>query len=351
MRILESTRLDYKDVLFQPKRSKLESRRDVEVLRTFTFHNSQRTFKCLPIMASNMDGVGTFSMAKVLQEHKMMTVLRKHYTLDDWTKALGEGLNLKYLSVCTGTAAIWDKDAEDYALTKEVLRRWPDIKFITIDVANAYHQNYADFVSKVRDEFPDKVIIAGNVITGEMCEELIIKGADIVKCGIGPGSVCITRTMTGVGVPQFSGVVECADAAHGVGGHIIADGGCTEPGDVAKAFGAGADFVMLGGMLAGHDESELAEVAGQYEFYGMSSNRAMQEHGTRKDGYRSSEGRHIRLDARGPVENTVTEILGGVRSACTYIGARRIKDIPKSATFVLVNATYNTVYLQNTVGD
>jgi GMP reductase len=206
-------------------------------------------------------------------------------------------------------------------------------------------------VREVREKFPKKIIIAGNVITGEMTEQLCIAGADIVKCGIGPGSVCTTRIMTGVGMPQLSGIMECADAAHGLGGHIIADGGCTEPGDVAKAFGAGADFVMLGGMLAGHNESELAEVAGQYEFYGMSSNRAMQEHGTRKDGYRSSEGRHIRLDARGPVEHTVTEILGGVRSACTYIGARRIKDIPKSATFVLVNATYNTVYLQNTVGD
>ena len=345
MRIVEDIKLDYKDVLFQPKRSKLESRRDVEMLRTFTFHNSQRTFKCLPIMASNMDGVGTFAMAKVLQEHKMMTVLRKHYTIDDWTKAIGEGINLKYLSVCTGTAAIWDKDAEDYALTKEVIKRWPDIKFITIDVANAYHQNYADFVSRVRDDFPDRVIIAGNVITGEMCEELIIKGADIVKCGIGPGSVCITRTMTGVGVPQFSGVLECADAAHGVGGHIIADGGCTEPGDVSKAFGAGADFVMLGGMLAAHEESELNKTEdGKYEFYGMASDTAMQKYGRRKDGYRGAEGKKVLLKDRGPVEPTIIEIVGGVRSTCTYIGAKRIKDMPKCATFVRVNNRVNTVY-------
>ena len=345
MRILEETKLDYKDVLFQPKRSKLESRRDVDMMRTFKFHNSGRSFQCLPIMASNMDGVGTFAMAKVLQQYKMMTVLRKHYSIDDWTNAVGEGLNLKYLSVCTGSAAIWKEDAEDYALTKEVLKRWPDIKFITVDVANAYHQNFADFIARVRDDYPDKVIIAGNVITGEMVEELIVKGADIVKCGIGPGSVCITRTMTGVGVPQFSGVVECADAAHGVGGHIIADGGCTTPGDVSKAFCAGADFVMLGGMLAAHNESELqVNDDGKFVFYGMASETAMDKYGRKKDGYRGSEGKKVLLDSRGPVDPTVIEIIGGVRSTCTYIGARRIKDMPKCATFVRVNNVVNQVF-------
>ena len=344
MRILEETKLDYKDVLFQPKRSKLESRRDVDMMRTFKFHNSGRSFQCLPIMASNMDGVGTFAMAKVLQQYKMMTVLRKHYSIDDWTNAVGEGLNLKYLSVCTGSAAIWKEDAEDYALTKEVLKRWPDIKFITVDVANAYHQNFADFIARVRDDYPDKVIIAGNVITGEMVEELIVKGADIVKCGIGPGSVCITRTMTGVGVPQFSGVVECADAAHGVGGHIMADGGCNMPGDLAKAFGAGAHFVMLGGMLAGHNESEVQSKDGKREFYGMSSDRAREIHGKRKDGYRGNEGRKVILPDRGPVKETVEDILGGVRSSCTYIGARRLKDIPKCASFVRCVQPLNTVF-------
>jgi GMP reductase len=178
-----------------------------------------------------------------------------------------------------------------------------------------------------------------------MCEELIIKGADIVKCGIGPGSVCITRTMTGVGVPQFSGVVECADAAHGVGGHIIADGGCTEPGDVSKAFGAGADFVMLGGMLAAHEECELELTEdGKFEFYGMASDTAMGKYGSRKDGYRGAEGKRVLLNNRGPVEPTVIEIIGGVRSTCTYIGARRIKDMPKCATFVKVNNRVNQVY-------
>jgi len=344
MRIEQDVKLDYKDVLFKPKRSKLESRRDVDLTRTFKFHYGNE-WTGVPIMASNMDGVGTFEMAKVLQEHKMLTVMRKHYSVDDWTKN-AKGVKMKYLSVCTGTGVIWDPDAPDYATMKAVLAMYPDIKFITIDVANAYHENYADFIARVRDEYPDKTIIAGNVISAEMTEELIIKGADIVKCGIGPGSVCTTRLMTGVGVPQLSGIIECADAANGIGGHIIADGGCVYPGDVAKAFGAGAHFTMLGGMLAGHDESEGKIVDGKVQFYGMSSNAAMATHGTRKDGYRGAEGKVVEIPHRGPVDPTIIEILGGIRSTCTYIGAKRIKDMPKCTTFVRCTQQVNQVFNQ-----
>ena len=345
MRIEQDIKLDYKDVLFKPKRSKLESRRDVDLTRTFKFHNSGNEWTGVPVMASNMDGVGTFAMAKVLQDHKMITVMRKHYTVDDWTKN-AKGVKMKYLSVCTGTGIIWDPDAPDYATMKAVLAMYPDIKFITVDVANAYHENYADFIARLRDEYPDKTIIAGNVISAEMTEELIIKGADILKCGIGPGSVCTTRTMTGVGVPQLSGIIECADAANGIGGHIIADGGCVFPGDVSKAFGAGAHFVMLGGMLAGHDESEGKVVNGKIQFYGMSSNAAMAVHGTRKDGYRGAEGKVVELPHKGPVDATVVEILGGLRSTATYIGAKRIKDMPKCTTFVRVTQQVNQVFNQ-----
>tara|TARA_E500000178_G_scaffold149333_1_gene148972 strand:+ start:8919 stop:9968 length:1050 start_codon:yes stop_codon:yes gene_type:complete len=346
MRIKPDIKLDYKDVLLEPKRSKLTSRRDVEMEREFSFINSGRTYTGVPIMAANMDGVGTFSMAKVLQKHRMITVMRKHYTVEDWDNAVGNGIKLKYVSICTGTGKIWSEEAQDYTVMREVLSRYPDIKFITVDVANGYHQNFIDFVKKVRDEFPDKTIIAGNVITAGATEELILSGADIVKCGIGPGSVCTTRLMTGVGVPQLSGIIECADAAHGVGGQVIADGGCVYPGDVAKAFAAGSDFVMLGGMLAGHDESEGEVNNGKIEFYGMSSDAAMSKHGSRKDGYRGAEGKVVRLPYKGPVEATVTEILGGVRSACTYIGASKIKYMPKCATFVQVNNQVNQVFNQ-----
>ena len=344
MRIEHDVKLDYQDVLFKPKRSTLTSRKDVDLTRSFKFYNSGKEWTGIPIMASNMDGVGTFAMAKVLQDHKMITVLRKHYSLEDWKTAIGDGVKMKYLSVCTGTGVIWDKNAPDYAVMKEVLKRYPDIPFICVDVANGYHENYGDFIERLRYEHQDKTIIAGNVITAEMTEELILRGADIVKCGIGPGSVCTTRLMTGVGVPQLSGIIECADAANGVGGHIIADGGCVYPGDVAKAFGAGAHFVMLGGMLAGHDESEGEVVDGKVQFYGMSSNAAMQKHGSRKDGYRGAEGKVVQIPHKGKVSDTITEVLGGVRSACTYIGAKRLKDMGKCTTFVRVNNVVNRVF-------
>ena len=344
MRINYDAKLNFEDVLLQPKRSTLSSRKDVDMTRNFTFRNSGKQMNFLPIFASNMDGVGTFSMAKVLQEYKMMTVITKTTGIEEWRKAVGNGVRLQSVSVCTGTNVMWDKEAQDWRTMQEVLKSFPDIKMITVDVANAYHQNMVDFIAKVRDQHPTKIIVAGNVVTPEMTEELIINGADVVKIGIGPGSVCTTRTMTGVGVPQFSAILDCADAANGVDGHIMADGGCVFPGDIAKAFGGGAHMVMIGGMLAGHDESEQQVVDGKIEFYGMSSDRAREKHGRRKDGYRGNEGRLISLPHRGPVKGTVEDILGGVRSACTYIGARRLKDMPKCASFVTTNNVQNQVY-------
>ena len=344
MRINYDAKLNFEDVLLQPKRSTLSSRKDVDMTRNFTFRNSGKQMNFLPVFASNMDGVGTFSMAKVLQDYKMMTVITKTTGIDQWRQAVGNGVRLQSVSVCTGTNVMWDKDAQDWKTMQDVLKSFPDIKMITVDVANAYHQNMVDFIKKVRDEYPNKIIVAGNVVTPEMTEELIINGADVVKIGIGPGSVCTTRTMTGVGVPQFSAILDCADAANGVDGHIMADGGCVHPGDIAKAFGGGAHMVMIGGMLAGHDESEQEVVDGKIEFYGMSSDRAREKHGKRKDGYRGNEGRLISLPYRGPVQHTVEDILGGVRSACTYIGARRLKDMPKCASFVTTNNVINRVY-------
>tara|TARA_Y100000004_G_C8935564_1_gene421874 strand:- start:41 stop:1093 length:1053 start_codon:yes stop_codon:yes gene_type:complete len=346
VRLDNEIKLNFEDVLLKPKRSTLSSRKDVDMTRKFEFRNSGKVMNFLPIFASNMDGVGTFSIAKVMQQYNMMTVITKTTTPEQWKTAVGTGLRLQSVSVCTGTNVMWDKEASDWQTMTKVLDMFPDIKMITVDVANAYHQNMVDFIKKVREDYPNKVIIAGNVVTPEMTEELIINGADVVKIGIGPGSVCTTRTMTGVGVPQFSAIVECSDAANGVGGHIMADGGCVHPGDIAKALGGGAHMVMIGGMLAGHNESEQPIVNGRVEFYGMSSDRAREVHGKRKDGYRGNEGRLISLPHRGPVKDTIEDILGGVRSACTYIGARRIKDMAKCASFVRTNNVINKVYEQ-----
>ena len=270
----------------------------------------------------------------------MLTCLHKYITVEDTE------CTLPSVPSANSAVSIGLSD-DDFVRLYDLLKRHNFITFICIDVANGYSERFSKYVKKIRKEFPDKVIIAGNVVTGEMTEELILNGADIVKVGIGPGSVCTTRIQTGVGYPQLSAVIECADAAHGVGGHIMADGGCTCPGDVAKAFGAGADFVMLGGMLAGHDECSGEVVDGHKEFYGMSSSSAMKKYSGGVANYRSSEGKTVKVPYRGPVSETVKSILGGVRSACTYIGARTIKQMPKCTTFVRVNQQSNEIFGRN----
>ena len=337
MRIEEDIKLDFKDVLFRPKRSTLSSRKEVELECKYTFKHSGKVYTGIPIMAANMDGVGTFSMADELARHKLFTCLVKNYTFDQFADSIYK-IGTDYFAVSTGTG---EKDLERL---QQIFNVYPEIQYICIDVANGYSEHFGIFVSKIRDKYPKKTIIAGNVVTADMTQELILRGADIIKVGIGPGSVCTTRIQTGVGYPQLSAIIECADAAHGLGGHIIADGGCTCPGDVAKAFGAGADFVMLGGMLAGHDEGGGEVKDGKVTFYGMSSDTAMNKHNGGVANYRSSEGRTVTVPYRGPVNNTVLDILGGIRSTCTYVGADSLKNLSKCTTFVRVTQQFNGVF-------
>jgi GMP reductase len=358
MRIEADTKLDFKDVLIRPKRSHLSSRKQVDLKRKYTFKHSQYSWIGIPIMASNMDGVGTLEMAISLEKLELFTCLVKNYELTDFENVT---LNPDFIAISTGIGE------RDYKRLKTILKIHSNFKFICIDVANGYSEAFGDFVSKVRKEFPHHTIIAGNVVTADMTQELILRGADIVKVGIGPGSVCTTRIQTGVGYPQLSAIIECADAAHGLGAHIIADGGCTSPGDVAKAFGAGADFVMLGGMLAGHDEGGGKVVSKEYfdgtfntlenkwnvsnkkfvEFYGMSSDTAMNKHHGGIADYRSSEGRTVKVPYRGAVNATVKNILGGLRSTCTYVGATTLKQLSKCTTFIKVTKQYNDIFEKN----
>ncbi|WP_430816217.1 GMP reductase [Carboxylicivirga sp. RSCT41] len=344
MRIEYDIKLGFKDVMFRPKRSTLKSRSQVNLQRTFKFMHTSIEWTGVPVMAANMDTVGTFEMAVKLAEKEMFTAIHKHYTVDEWNSFLNaapEGIE-NYIAVSTGTGA------NDLEKVQAIFKNNAHLKFICIDVANGYSEHFVAFVKKARQLFPDKVIMAGNVVTGEMVEELLLAGADIIKVGIGPGSVCTTRVKTGVGYPQLSAIVECADAAHGLGGQIISDGGCAIPGDVAKAFGAGADFVMLGGMLAGHDESggHIIEKDGKKfkQFYGMSSATAMDKHAGGVAEYRASEGKTVQVEYRGPVESTVQDILGGVRSTCTYVGASQLKELTKRTTFIRVAEQENRVY-------
>mgnify|MGYP000385934875 CR=1 FL=1 len=402
MRLEEDLKLDYKDVLIRPKRSTLVSRSQVKLNRKFQFRNYDHNiaeptpdeyhFIGIPIMAANMDGVGTFAMADKLAEGEIFTCLVKTYSADELIEYFnGPMERTEFVAMSIGTS---DSDYNKlYKVKKDCDHK---LKYVCMDIANGYSDHFAAHVRKVRKEFPDLVIIAGNVVTREMTEELILAGADIVKVGIGPGSVCTTRIQTGVGYPQLSAVIECADAAHGLGGHIIADGGCTCPGDVAKAFAAGADFVMLGGMLAGHDEGGGEVITKTYQtmeakmqpfpegmpeeerqraleaiekgefdppmqpvfekkkfvqFYGMSSKSANDKHFDGLKDYRSSEGRTVLVPYRGSVANTIQDILGGVRSACTYTGAMKLKQLSKCATFIRCTQTHNSVYEKSTIGN
>jgi GMP reductase len=344
MRIETEMKLGFKDVMIRPKRSTLKSRSHVSLEREFKFLHSSTTWTGVPIMAANMDTVGTFAMAKALAEDKLFTAIHKHYSVQEWNDFLSDLAPemYNYIAISTGTGKNDSKKIAD------IFEANPQLKFICIDVANGYSEHFVNFVQQTRKQYPDKVIIAGNVVTGEMVEELLLAGADMIKVGIGPGSVCTTRVKTGVGYPQLSAIIECADAAHGLGGQIISDGGCKTPGDVAKAFGAGADFVMLGGMLAGHTESggELIEINGEKfkQFYGMSSTTAMEKHVGGVAEYRASEGKTVQVPFRGDVEVTLKDILGGLRSACTYVGASRLKELTKRTTFIRVAEQENTVY-------
>ena len=352
MVIEEDFKLDFSNVLIRPKRSTLKSRKEVDLFRTTIFRNSKEEYIGVPIMAANMDGVGTFEIADALAKHNVFTCLVKTYSVNELVSFFDcEDEDLKYdrrenVAMSIGVS---DEDLQKFRNVYELTDG--AIKYLCVDVANGYTEMFSNFIYQLRLNHSELVIIAGNVVTGDMTQELILNGADIVKCGIGPGSVCTTRIQTGVGYPQLSSVIECADAAHGLGGHIIADGGCVSSGDVAKAFGGGADFVMLGGMLSGHDEG-----GGEYileddnpepigvRFYGMSSEIANEKHfGGLKD-YRASEGKEVLVPYRGSIHNTMQTILGGIRSSCTYVGARRIKDLTKCTTFVKVYNTHNTIF-------
>jgi len=387
MRIDNEIKLDYKDVLIRPKRSTLQSRKEVDVSIRYKFRNYQPNFpdnvrevighyNGVPIMAANMDGVGTFEMADALAEQNIFTCLVKTYSAKDLTEFFGDfekshsRINNVAMSIGIGEDD-WSKLAEVYQYTLGTL------KYVCVDVANGYTERFTDFIRVLRETYPAIVIIAGNVVTADQTQELILNGADIVKVGIGPGSVCTTRIQTGCGYPQLSAVIECADAAHGLGGHIIADGGCSTPGDVAKAFAGGADFVMLGGMLAGHDqgggevitkyyetEELIYEVASHLDkhtrkieekqfvkFYGMSSDTANGKHFGGLKNYRSSEGRTVLTKYKGCVTITIQDILGGVRSTCTYVGANKIKDLSKCTTFIRCTDTHNRVFESATIGN
>jgi GMP reductase len=346
MRIESEKKLDFNDVLIRPKRSTLTSRKDILLERTFKFYHSKKVWTGIPIIASNMASSGTFEMARTLSRFKMITFFHKYYSVEDFENFFQRFDNPDY--VCY-TLGIRQEDFDKFEIMekKGLLDKF---SFICLDVPNGYLERFGKVVEIIRNKCPNHIIIAGNVVTNEMTEELILHGADIVKIGIGPGALCTTRRMTGVGYPQLSATIECADAAHGIAnengvGLVIADGGCVYPGDVAKAFCAGGDFIMLGSLFSGFKESGggLKKVGGKMfkECYGSSSNYALKNNYKKKEFHRASEGRYCLIPYKGEIINFLQDLFGGLRSTATYIGARKLKEFPKRATFVQVSNQLN----------
>jgi GMP reductase len=372
-KIINEIKLDFDDVLIKPKRSSLNSRSEVSLVREFNFAHSSRKLSCVPIMVANMDTTGTFGMTNPVCSEQGIVCLHKHYSIEQLIAFYSSEskINKDLVFYSTGTSA---KDIEKLTeVFNSLLSNGKSIPNICIDVANGYSEKFVKTINHIRIHYPDIVIMAGNVVTPEMVEELILHGkVDIVKVGIGSGSVCTTRLKTGIGYPQLSAVMECTDAAHGLGGHICSDGGCKTVGDVCKAFGANTDFVMLGSMFAGSDECEgeweyeyLAGVGLEFtqpfwqtfdpgyktekkktklKFYGMSSKNAMDKYNNGVANYRTSEGKCVTIPYKDKAEVILQDILGGIRSACTYIGASKIKDFGKKTTFIQVNNTHNRIY-------
>jgi len=384
LRVTDDVKLDFDDVLIIPQPSDLNSRSEVSLERTICMPNAktinpyewdsraeyakdffERPKVCwqgTPVICANMDTVGTMEMAKKFAEEKMLVALHKHYTKDELIDFFC--FNRKLWMNVFYTVGSSDSDFQKLENVRAEIREisagssnledhmFP--RMICLDIANGYSKHFCEAVKRYRETYPWAIIMAGNVVTGNMAEKLIEYGADIVKIGIGPGAVCTTRLKTGVGFPQLSACAECAFQVHGApAGHICADGGCRTAGDVSKAFAAGADFVMLGSMLAGTDACEgewtFNEDGSKKElkFYGMSSSAAQEKYNGGLKKHRTSEGREVVVPYKGKTEDIIQDILGGVRSACTYTGAKNIKDLPKCAKFARVNSTHNDYFERN----
>ncbi len=350
MRIEAEIKLDYKDVLLRPKRSTLTSRKDVDLTRTFKFYHSPKVWTGVPIMTANMASCGTFDMARTLAPHQIITTFHKYYDVSDYVEFFKDFSQPDYVMYTLGTRE------EDFEKLHQMIKSdlMKNFSFVCLDIPNGYLEHFLKKIAEVRALLPEHILVAGNVVTNEISEEIILSGADIVKVGIGPGSACTTRRMTGVGYPQLSAVIECADAVHGIAndqgyGLVIADGGQQYPSCVAKAFCAGADFNMYGSMFSGYDQSggELVEVDGKKykEYFGSSSNKALQKFYGKKEKHRSSEGREVLMPYKGDIGNYIQDLFGALRSTGTYIGARSLKEFCKRATFVRVNSQL-TNYLE-----
>lgn len=350
MKVINPTtpKLDYKDVLIIPtKQSFVESRKLVSLNVKRKFRYSRQEWHGVPILSSNMDTVSDLNTHNILARRNYMTCFPKHFN-KIWAEKIPDVLKYtdRYALSC---------GLKDIEYVEDIILKLQDmgspLKFLCIDIANGHLFNMIELCSNLRIKHPYITLIAGNVVTASATEDLILDGGvDIVKIGIGNSPICTTRIMTGVGYPQLSAVLECAATARSLKAHIIADGGISSSGDIAKAFVAGADFIMLGSMLAAHEESPGEMEDGYKLIYGMSSSIANEKHSGGMMGYKTSEGRIVKVPIKGPLEETLLKIEGGLASACTYVNAKNLDDLHNNGNFVLVNRQFEQSLEQYTIG-
>ena len=376
MQIINEVQLDFSDVLIKPRRSSIDSRSKVDITRVYKFKWCPYPITGTGIMQANMGTIGNFAVSRKMLENGLFACLHKYHSVEDLISFYDELVNpkdVKHWSPipvwhrCLLGIGLRDDGIEKLRAINKALGIQVGVKF---DVPNGYIPQVKEKIIELRKEFPEMFIMVGNVVTGDITEDLILSGADCVAVGIGPGGQCLTREQTGCGRPQLSAIIECADAAHQVGGMVCGDGGITCPGDLGKAFGAGADFIMIGSMFAGTDEAdgELITkhiISNEYDiehdcpcleekkfkqFYGMSSTLAQEKFGNGKPSYRASEGRVTLIPYVGPVDDVIEELLGGLRSTMTYLGAWKLKNIPKQCVFYKVHNQLNRTYEKYTIG-
>ncbi|MGG1312814.1 MULTISPECIES: IMP dehydrogenase [Cohnella] len=287
----------------------------------------------------------------ILQKHKIeklplvdeSNTLKGLITIKDIEKAIQfpNAAKDKYGRLLVGAAVGVSKDTFERA---EALVR-AGVDMLVVDSAHGHHINIVEMVRKLRDRYPDLTIVAGNVATGEATRDLIEAGASIVKVGIGPGSICTTRIIAGIGVPQITAIYDCATVAREYNVPIIADGGIKYSGDITKAIAAGASAVMLGSLFAGTEESpgeaEIYQGRRYKSYRGMGSIGAMKEGS--KDRYFQEddsklvpEGIEGRIPYKGPIKDTIHQLIGGLRSGMGYCGTRTIEELKNDTYFVRI---------------
>jgi IMP dehydrogenase len=316
--------LTFDDVLIVPSRSDVRSRKSPQ-LDTEIAKGVKRS---IPLIAANMDTITESAMAIAMDKLGGFGILHRFMSVEDQVGEVEKvkAAGVKLIGASIGVNAEW-KDR-----TAALIRA--GVNLLTIDIAHGHSVSMLDTLKFLKDTYPGIKVIAGNIATPEGAMDLIEAGADSIKVGIGPGSMCTTRIITGCGVPQLTAIALCAEVAIEKGIPLIADGGLRTSGDIVKALAAGASCVMLGSMLAGTIETPGEIKKGMKSYRGMASKAAQVSwRGELPEGM-APEGESTSVAVKGHVSDVINEICGGIRSGMSYLNALELQEISKNARFI-----------------